>query len=474
MRSKRLDHPKQERAPTLYSTTQHNTTQHNPRLAKQYLAQVEAAMEAEAGSSEEDSEEEENEVNPAAPADALAARLERERLRAAGQLRRALAGGLVGLELGPEATRLMKGHRLSPTCVALSADERWAFSGGKDDAVFQYDVEAGKRVAALSPLWSGTQGHQAHEKEVLALAASSDGRYLAAGGRDREIRVWDLRASNKLVKTFTGHRDAVSALAFRDGSHALYSGSWDRCLKHWTLDGMAYVETLFGHQAEVNALDAWRRERPVSCGRDRTVRIWKLVDESHMLLRCPLPEPGQGQGAAPVLGGSLDCVAMCYEDAYVTGGEDGALALWSINRKKPTAVVPAAHGGPGHWIASVAALKGSDVVASGSDDGFIRLWRAHTTAQGHGSTLTPVAALPCPGYVNGLAFGASGEVLVAACGKEHRLGRWAPIKGARNGVLVVRLPEQERGIGDEDDDDDDEEEEEEEEEESEESEEEEE
>ncbi len=433
-------------------------------------------MEAEGGSSEEDSEAE-GEVNPpavagagAAPADALAARLEKERLRAAGQLRRALAGGLVGLTLGPEATTLMKGHRLAPTCVALSADERWAFSGGKDDAVFHYDVEAGKRVAALSPLWNGRQGHQAHEKEVLALAVTSDGRYLAAGGRDKEIRIWDLRAGSKLVKTFSGHRDAVAALAFRDGSHALYSGSWDRALKHWTLDGMAYVETLFGHQAEVNGLAAWRRERPVSCGRDRTVRIWKLVDESHMLLRCPQPEPGQGpgqgQGQGPLLGGSLggslDCVAMLSEEAYVTGGEDGALALWSINRKKPTAVVGAAHGGAQHWIASVGAVKGSDLVASGSDDGFVRLWRAAATAQGHGSTLAPVAALPCPGYVNGLAFGASGEVLVAACGKEHRLGRWAPIKGAKNGVLVMRLPEQERGIGEDDDDDDESEEEEEE------------
>lgn len=440
-----------------------------PSLAKQYLAQVEAAMDAEGGS-EEDSEEEEAAAGATAmgPADALAARLERERLRAAGTLRRQIAGGLVGLELAPGAMRVMKGHRLALTCVALSADERWAFSGGKDDAVFQYDVEAGRRVAALSPLWNGKQGHQAHEKEVLALTVSSDGRFLAAGGRDKEIRIWDLRAggsgssggggsSHKPVKTFAGHRDAVAALAFRADSHALYSGSWDRTLKHWTLDGMAYVETLFGHQAEINGMDAWRRERPVTCGRDRTVRVWKLVDESHMLLRCPQPEPEPGQAQAnkgpPMMGGSLDCVAMCAEDAYLTGGEDGALALWSLNRKKPTAVVGAAHGGGNHWIASVAALKGSDLVASGSDDGFLRLWQASLTPQGHGSSLKPVAALPCPGYVNGLAFGRSGELLVAAVGKEHRLGRWAPVKEARNGVLVVRLPEQERGIGEDDDSD---------------------
>jgi ribosomal RNA-processing protein 9 len=86
---------------------------------------------------------------------------------------------------------------------------------------------------------------------MLAVAVSSDGRYLAAGGRTKEVLVWDTR-TGKLAKTFTGHRDAVSGLAFRADSHALYSASHDRCLKHWNLDEMAYVETLYGHQSDVS------------------------------------------------------------------------------------------------------------------------------------------------------------------------------------------------------------------------------
>lgn len=319
-----------------------------------------------------------------------------------------------------------------------------AFTGGKDNAIIQYDVEKETRTAFLASAWHSGQSYQAHEKEVLAMAVSSDARYLAAGGRDKEIRIWDLR-TQKLVKTFTGHRDTISALVFRTDAHSLYSGSFDRCLKHWNLDGMVYVETLFGHQREICGIDAWRRERPVTCGRDRTVRVWKLVDESHMLLRCPQGPTERGL----VMGGSLDCIAMLSEEAYVTGGEDGMLALWSVNKKKPTAIVPDAHGGDRHWIASVAALKGSDLVVSGSDDGAIRLWQASTTANGHGSTLTPVGALPCVGYVNGLQIGSSGSILVAACGKEHRLGRWAPNKAAKNGLCIVRLPTSERRAGDE-------------------------
>lgn len=48
-------------------------------------------------------------------------------------------------------------------------------------------------------------------------------------------------------------RDAVTCLAFKEGSHQLFSGSLDRTVKLWSLDDRAYMDTLFGHQAEVSA-----------------------------------------------------------------------------------------------------------------------------------------------------------------------------------------------------------------------------
>jgi len=46
---------------------------------------------------------------------------------------------------------------------------------------------------------------------------------------------------------------------------------------------MAYVETVFGHQDSVLAIDAMMKERAVSVGgRDNTVRVWKIVEESQL------------------------------------------------------------------------------------------------------------------------------------------------------------------------------------------------
>lgn len=289
----------------------------------------------------------------------------------------------------------------------------------------RWDLESGK-ATYLSPRWSHKSASKtkAHEKEVLSLAVSSDGRYVTAGNRAKEILVWDGR-TNTLVKTFTGHRDAVSALTFRLGSHSLYSGSCDRCVKHWNLDDMAYVETLYGHQSDIMAIDAGRKERAITVGRDRTVRLWKLPEDSQLVYK------GGHQD-----GNSIDCVAMLSEDSFITGGDDGCLSLWHIEKKKPVAVVPQAHGPSSPWIVSVAALRSSDLVISGSSDGFLRLWRAAL----HPPCLEQVAAVPLAGFINSIQVTPSGRMAVVGVGQEHRLGRWERIKEGRNGVHLIPLP----------------------------------
>lgn len=91
---------------------------------------------------------------------------------------------------------------------------------------------------------------QAPPRALLACAVSTDGVYVAAGGGDRCVHVWDVRSGGGPVKSFPGHKDVVTALAFRSGTHELFSGSRDRSVKIWSLDDLAYVDALFGHQAE--------------------------------------------------------------------------------------------------------------------------------------------------------------------------------------------------------------------------------
>ena len=127
------------------------------------------------------------------------------------------------------------------------------------------------------------------------------------------------------------------------------------------------------------------------------------------------------------------------EDTYLSGGQDGSLNLWKDTQKKPVSFAHKAHGeeGPGssRWIVSIASVKMSDLAASGSYDGYVRLWNANASET---RSLLPVLALPVEGFVNSLAM--STQLVVAGTGQEHRLGRWWRHKGSLNKVVVWRLP----------------------------------
>ena len=76
---------------------------------------------------------------------------------------------------------------------------------------------------------------------------------------------------------FPGHKDAVTGLAFREGTQQLFSASLDRTVKIWSLAERAYVDTLYGHQAGVLAVDVLRQARSRMPGFCRTA-IFLAVD----------------------------------------------------------------------------------------------------------------------------------------------------------------------------------------------------
>ncbi|KAH0564726.1 hypothetical protein GP486_001888 [Trichoglossum hirsutum] len=255
--------------------------------------------------------------------------------------------------------------------------------------------------------------YQGHVDQILAVAASQDGKYVVTGGRDRRVIAW--RAADLTpLKVFTQHRDAVTSLAFRRGTNQLFSGSKDRTIKVWSLDELAYVETLFGHQDEVVDVAALAQERCVSVGaRDRTARLWKVVEETQLVFRGGGEKKGKTGNS--YVEGSIDRVAMVDEEMFVTGSDNGfvdlsftrlftllnllrSLSLWIIHKKKPVFITPSAHGlsppldpseasaeknpGPGavvppqpRSITALATIPYSDIILSGSWDGNIRVWR---------------------------------------------------------------------------------------------------
>lgn len=160
-------------------------------------------------------------------------------------------------------------------------------------------------------------------------------------------------------------------------------------------------------------------------------------------------------------------------------GLDPALKLEEVSAEvhPDPKVVPAPQP---RWITALRTLPYSDVILSGSWDGTVKLWKLSEDKR----SIVPVGTLCEPGsrespdskevsedsddqrktndthtgsepwVVNGIINdisvfergdrGKDGLCVVAALGKDHRLGKWKQVKGGRNGAVVFELPRREK------------------------------
>jgi WD40 repeat protein len=65
-----------------------------------------------------------------------------------------------------------------------------------------------------------------HTQSVNAVAFSPDNRWLASGGKDNVIKIWDLTNGN-VLRSLYGHSSNINALAVSDDGQLLASGSGD-------------------------------------------------------------------------------------------------------------------------------------------------------------------------------------------------------------------------------------------------------
>ena len=257
------------------------------RLAKEYLNQVSAKIDDDDGDTSSSSDEEDDEYDSNDGTSRLGHKLAKERLKRQGSYLSATAKkvfcsivdmytsiGIINEHTGKNVMKdddddidvimnkyslpttfssdhlkqfeksdymtQLRGHDLTPTCISLHQSGSIAYSGSKDNSLLSWDVEYGKKISTILPHWNKTNmEHTKNYGEILALANSDDGRYLAVGGRNSMVKVFDVRSIGKgsspsasLVSTFEGHKGAVTGLAFRKHSLDLFSSSNDRCIRY--------------------------------------------------------------------------------------------------------------------------------------------------------------------------------------------------------------------------------------------------
>ncbi|MGH2478398.1 MAG: WD40 repeat domain-containing protein, partial [Ktedonobacteraceae bacterium] len=113
-----------------------------------------------------------------------------------------------------------------------------------------------------------------YSEPVSAVAGSPDGKYMACGGYDRVVHVWNVR-TDRLVGMYRSHIQPITAISWAPDSRRIVSGSFSDHLNVWDALTGVDIASYHAHAGSVLTV-AWSPDGRsiISGGSDRRVCIW--------------------------------------------------------------------------------------------------------------------------------------------------------------------------------------------------------
>ncbi|MFI9383349.1 hypothetical protein [Kutzneria sp. NPDC052558] len=260
----------------------------------------------------------------------------------------------------PYATKLL-GHTGNVWAVAYSPDSHYIASGGEDKKVRIWDVSGAQPQVAADLTGYG--------HDVNAIAFTRDGKTLATGSDDNTVRLWNVTDPRhpQEIGTAKGHTGGVDAVAISEDEKLMATGSDDNTIRLWDLSDRSRPVTIAvigGHTDQVNSVAISPDGRTLASGSyDDTGRLWDIGDP-----RDPkeLPSPIRHDN-------DIRSVRFSPNGAMLaTAGNDNTARLWDMTdprNVRELAVIPHAN-----QATSVAFSPDSRILAIGGADNTVQIW----------------------------------------------------------------------------------------------------
>ena len=270
---------------------------------------------------------------------------------------------------------------------------------------------------AAEPAFEELRGH---ERWVLALAVSPDGKQLLSGSDDQTLRVWDLEKSGtsrilrrfdsavtalafgrvssqiavgtwdgqlilcdtksgKTLREFSEHRETITALAFDPSGTYLASGSADDRMIIWDAANGADLLTMHqGNEYDVSAIAFSPDGDKVASGDgENQIKVWDAGTGEVIETLDAHSEP-------------VTCLAFDARGRLISGSWDDTLRLWRDGEDLTLS---------GHEADITALAVHHDQIVSASEDKTLKVWNLDTgklehTHRGHADTIRCLAIAP--------------------------------------------------------------------------------
>lgn len=193
----------------------------------------------------------------------------------------------------------------------ISSDQQWIALGGPDRVLKIYNTKDGSLEHRIKK----------HTEWVTAIEFSPDSKYLATGDRNGGVVLWEAATGQEMF-TMPGHKAGITALTWRGDSEMFVSASEDGTMKLWKAADGSALRSINAHTGGVLAARFTHDGRMVSSGRDNKVQIWDAAT-------------GKNVGTLPFTGDLPNRVTFSDDGKKVIGSDwKGQVFVWDAKTGK--------------------------------------------------------------------------------------------------------------------------------------------
>jgi WD40 repeat protein/serine/threonine protein kinase len=219
------------------------------------------------------------------------------------------------------------GHVFS---LAISPDGRWLVAGSRNHQIRVFDLENQRPVAPLA-------GHSATVRAVVF--SPQDANLLATASYQEsvtnegagEVKLWDMARRAEIA---TLHRTGwYRCVAFSADGNQLAAGDHDGTLRVWDVESRGLLQEIPAHGRQINAIAFTPcGESMLTVSHDRTAKVWNLPELPHH------PQRFSGHGA------SILRLAISPDGRrLLSAGTDGIARLWDTGTGKSSILRTGSH-----------------------------------------------------------------------------------------------------------------------------------
>ena len=284
-----------------------------------------------------------------------------------------------------EVFKAIDAHNGSARALVFSPCGKYIATGGDDEVIRIWNVESGKEHARL----------EGHTGGIFSLCYYDEGKKLFSGSEDKTIKLWDTGTKRELQTV--QDTSNVKCLALDAKGQLLLSGSSGGTIKVWDAKTLVEKRILKGHTVTVFCLSVSKENNVVASGAaDTDVRVWDIES---------------GECLFTSQADLFMVYAVAFEKQgkrFISGGLDGRICVWDYGKATLEKRIQAHHD----EIRGIAVLK-DGLIVSGSLDETLKLTRLDGEKVTVTSQTMDMKILGLQAFEDLLAvFGSNGKVVI--------------------------------------------------------------